>query len=115
MHARGLCEMPGKRVLLQPASRSSSCSRRPICPDFNTIATGRGFLRHAEVTLAWEPGIGRVEVIGDADGAFSNPGADLPRRYPATGCSSGDGFVDVGGAVPRRAGHGPSPQISPCS
>ncbi len=66
-------------------------------PGFVTIAVGSGFPRHTEVTLAWDPGIGEVEVTTDADGAFRSqvlifPG-DIqgPRLLVATGGS----FADV--------------------
>lgn len=114
MHTEASVKCP-EGQLLQPASRSSSCSRRSVPLDFDTITVGSGSSGMPTSCWAWEPGIGRLEVASDADGPFPNPGGDLPPPHPATGCSSGDGFVHVGRAVPRRAGHGPSPQISPSS
>jgi hypothetical protein len=64
-------------------------------PGFVTIAAER-IRRHAEVTLAWDPGIGEVEVTADTDGQFRIPvlilSGDVWRRGPS---STGPRFPDV--------------------
>lgn len=66
-------------------------------PGFVTIAEGSGFPRRAEVTLAWDPGIGELEVIADAGGVFRTQVLIFPGdiQGPRVLVATGDGFTDV--------------------
>lgn len=92
--SEGLCGCP-EGELYRSRRANSRVAPAVGLPGFVTIVAGR-IPRHAEVTLAWDPGIGEVEVTADVNGQFRIPMLILPGDVRRRGRSStAHRFADV--------------------